>query len=159
MIPLDNGAKIRLKEQTILKALTLFYALLIAGCGESNNSGPTAMSVKTTLECTVPSHSRLKEPAYLGMYDESYGIVDYIGVVSGDTGEFYDKRYEASFEGRYINFGIYRLDRSTLELWTNDAKLRDCQLSYKDLNMIKVDLYAKEAKHNQAKKSLNDFWM
>ena len=159
MIPLDNGAKIRLKEQVSLKALTLFYALLIAGCGESNNSGPTAMSVKTTLECTVPSHSRFKEPAYLGMYDESYEIVDYIGVFSSDTGEFYDERYEASVEGRYINFGIYRLDRSTLELWTNDAKLRDCQLSYRDLNMIKVDSYAKEAAHNQAKKSLKDFWM
>ena len=153
-----DEAKIRLKEATILKSLTLLYALLIVGCGEVTKSGPSSMSVKTTLECATPEYSRLKEPVYLGLYEERHGVVDYVGVLSENRGDFYEKRYESSFEGRHINFGIYRLDKSTLELWTYSAKLYDCKLSFVDLNMIKVDLYAKEAAYKQ-KKSLKDFRM
>ena len=151
-----DEAKIRLKGATILKSLTLFCALLIVGCGEVTKSGPTSMSVKTTLECATPEYSRLKEPVYLGLYEERHGVVDYVGVLSENRGDFYEKRYESSFEGRHINFGIYRLDRSTLELWTYSAKLYDCKLSFVDLNMIKVDLYAKEAAHKHNQKSLKD---
>lgn len=144
------------------KFLLALMALIISGCGNKEQRlspfDPTNTPIKSTLKCSFvdPPNLAADGRLYLGIYEDSEGIIDHFLIIDEKEGFYFYNRYRAEYKDFSISYEAMRLKRDTLEIYNDGYKTYECNLTettlaslYERLEQRKIEFKNEKLEANQ----------